>query len=405
MSWEPLRYSAFRAIAAGRTITALGNAVAPVALAFAVLDLTGSLTDLGLVVGARTLANVVLVLFGGVLADRLPRRPLLVVSTVAAALSQGVVAALMLGDRATIPLLVALSAFNGMAAAFALPTSAALVSQTVPARLLQRANSIQRVGVNAATVGGAAIGGALVAFVGPGTGLAVDAACFLLAATSYFCMRARVGAPQGESETMLRQLVAGWSAVAATGWIWRLILGFLLINAGIGAVVQVLGPYIADRSIGRAGWGLVMAGLGLGMFVGSFVAMRVRARRMLFVGTLTVGTVALVPLVLAFWPNLPALVVAAIVGGVGIDVLEVAWDTSLQRNVPEQLLARVYSYDLLGSLIAVPFAQVTVAPLSAILGVTPTVLCTAGLVMAAVLFLATARSVRTLTVGEPAPIS
>src|SRR4051794_37294856 len=138
----PLQHRLFRLLLAGRTINAIGNTFAPIALAFAVLDLTGSATDLGLVVGTRTLVNVVFLLFGGGLAGRLPENLLMGGPTLAAALSQAAVAALVLPGHATTPLLIGRAAFNGMVGALALPASASILPSTVPAEIRQQANAI-----------------------------------------------------------------------------------------------------------------------------------------------------------------------------------------------------------------------------------------------------------------------
>src|SRR5262245_14126353 len=183
----PLRLRQFRLLLAGRTINALGNAFAPIALAFAVLDLTGSATDLGFVVGARTVVNVVFLLFGGVLADRLPKNLLMVGSSVAAGLTQAVVAALVLTGTATIPLLIVLAAINGMVAALALPASASILPQVVPEEGRQQANAISRLALNSAAILGAPTAGVVVAAVGPGWGIVVDAITFVVSA---FCFAA-----------------------------------------------------------------------------------------------------------------------------------------------------------------------------------------------------------------------
>ncbi|MDI5943663.1 MFS transporter, partial [Micromonospora sp. DH15] len=128
----PLRHRAFRWLAAGRMVNMLGNGVAPIALAFAVLDLTGSVRDLGLVVGVRSLMTVLFVLFGGVVADRIPRRLVLVGSNVLGAATQAAVAAVVLTGTATIPLLLALGAANGVVSALAQPASAAATPPTGP---------------------------------------------------------------------------------------------------------------------------------------------------------------------------------------------------------------------------------------------------------------------------------
>ncbi|WP_233255417.1 MFS transporter [Naasia lichenicola] len=166
----PLAHAAFRWLLAARTTAVLGNAAAPIALAFAVLDLTGSPADLGLVVAARSVASVAILLLGGVIADRLPRSLILVGTSIAAAATQFAVAALVLTGSATIPGLVVLSVLNGAVAAVSLPASAALIPDTVPPQLLRPANALLRLSLNAGTIVGASLGAALVGLVGPGWG-------------------------------------------------------------------------------------------------------------------------------------------------------------------------------------------------------------------------------------------
>ena len=167
-------YTPFRHLFFARTLTVLGNSVAPVALAFAVLDMGGSAADLGVVVAARSLFNVLFLLFGGVLADRYSRNRVLLLSSLVAALSQSGVAWLVLEQAATLTALAMLSAVNGAAAGVALPASSALVPQTVPAQRLRQANAFIQSGVYAGTIIGASLGGILTSTLGAGWGLAVD---------------------------------------------------------------------------------------------------------------------------------------------------------------------------------------------------------------------------------------
>ncbi|WP_246002171.1 MFS transporter [Allorhizocola rhizosphaerae] len=250
---SPLAHAPFRYLAMGRFVTMLGNAVAPIALAFAVLDMTGSVRDLGVVVGARSLTNVLFLLIGGVVADRLPRQLVMVGSAVVAALSQAAVAALVLTGTATIPWLIMLSAVNGIAAAFAFPAASALMPQTVPAELIQPANAINRLGINAAMIAGAAAGGALVAVVGPGWGLMLDAATFAVAAALFALVRvSRVAAATTRaSSNPLRELRDGWREFTSHTWLWTVVLGFTLLNFAHAGAIGVLGPVIADGTIGR----------------------------------------------------------------------------------------------------------------------------------------------------------
>jgi MFS family permease len=170
----PLRHAPFRFLLSGRVVSMTGNAVAPIALAFAVLDLTGSALDLGIVVGGRSITTIVFILIGGVVADRLPRSVVMVASSTLAAASQAAVATLVLTHTATIPLLLALSCVNGLVSAFAFPAVSALVPQTVSEpdgrsassraqNERTQANALNRLGSNAAMILGAALGGMLVA--------------------------------------------------------------------------------------------------------------------------------------------------------------------------------------------------------------------------------------------------
>ena len=186
---NPLRYPAFRLLVTGRAVTMLGNAVAPIALAFAVLDLTGSKTDLGLILFCREIPLVVFLLVGGILADRIPRNRVMMGANVASAAAQASAAALLITGNAEVWQLAALAAVNGGASAFFFPASAGVVPQTVPASLLQQANALLQLAMNTAMIAGAALAGFLVAGVGPGWALAVDAATYLLAAGCVALMR------------------------------------------------------------------------------------------------------------------------------------------------------------------------------------------------------------------------
>ena len=178
----PLRHAAFRWLLVGTTVNSLGNMIAPVAIAFAVLDLGGSASQLGLVVGAYALADVVAVLWGGVLGDRLPRTVMMRGSNAAAALVQGLVALTLITDRGSLWLLAAGGALNGALGSLAGPSTQAVTPQTVPALLLRPAITLRRLSQNIAAIVGAGIAGVLVAWIGAGGALAVDAATFLVAA-------------------------------------------------------------------------------------------------------------------------------------------------------------------------------------------------------------------------------
>ncbi|QFU86421.1 MFS transporter [Amycolatopsis sp. YIM 10] len=399
---EPLQHRSFRWLLAGRTGAELANAIAPVALAFAVLDLTGSVVDLGLVVGVRSLANVILLLFGGVLADRLPRALILQGTGLAAALTQGLIAASVIGGFASIPLLLALSALNGGVAAMSLPAAASLTPQTVPATLLTPANALARMGANTGRILGAALGGMLAAGVGAGWAIAVDAGIFLLSAAGYRGVRiaARVRA---ERSHPLKDLVEGWREFTARSWVWIVVAQFTVVNAVIMGSHAVIGPKVADDTVGRAAWGFILAAETLGAFIGGVLAARWQPRHALLIGVAVIAVEAVPLVTLAEAPSLVPLLATMFLAGIAIEQFVVAWDVSLQENIPEDKLARVYSYDMLGSFIAMPVGEIAAGPLAERFGADTTLLAGALLVLVSTALALCSRQIRGLTRKSATP--
>jgi MFS family permease len=397
----------------------LGNAVAPIALAFAVLDLTGSAADLGLVVAARSIANVAVLLFGGVIADRLRRDVVLVGTSLAAAGTQAVVATLVITGSATIPLLVVLGVLNGAVAAVSLPAAAALVPETVPDGLLRPANALLRLGLNGGSVVGASAGAGIVAVVGPGWGLVIDAAGFAVAGVLYSRLRlpVRPGTPStgeagagtgsgtgsgtgtgtGSGSSVLVDLREGWQEFTRRSWVWIVVAQFAVLNAAFVGATTVLGPVVADGTFGRAAWGLVVAAQTVGLGLGAVVALRWRPRHGLAVGVGLMAVTAMPVATLGLAPAVPTLVVAFLLGGVALEFFAISWDQSLQGNVPRASLARVYSYDMVGSFVAVPLGEVFAGPAAHHFGTRPTLLVCAAIIVTATLAAVATPGVRRLT--------
>ncbi|MGW5051840.1 MFS transporter [Actinokineospora sp. NPDC004072] len=399
--WEPLRHPMFRRLVVGRITTFLGNAVAPVALAFAVLDLTGSVAALGIVVGARSLANVALLLLGGVLADRLPRGVILQGASLAAAGSQAAMAAAVLLGFASIPLLVVLSVVNGAVAAASLPAASALTPQTVPPELLRQANGLARIGINTAMITGASVGGLVTALIGSGWAMATTAAVFVVAAFFY----ARVRAPEVDVDAPTRPLAdlkAGWREFASRPWVWSVVAGMLVVNAAFVGGLQVLGPSVADETVGRLAWGFILGAQTAGALVGGLIATRWQPRRALLVGTALIAVTAVPLLTLAHLPALVPLLVAMVACGIAAEQFGVAWDVSLQENVPADKLARVYSYDAMGSFIAIPLGEIAIGPLALQFGAPATLTGAGVLIVVAVLAVVVTPGIRTIAIRRPA---
>lgn len=392
----PLSSAPFRWLLAARTTAIVGNAVAPIALAFAVLDLTGSAADLGLVVAARSVANVAMLLFGGVIADRLPRGAVLVGSSLAAAATQGTIAALVLTGTAGIPVLVALSIANGAVAAVSLPAAAALVPDTVPAALLRPANALLRLGLNAGGIVGASVGAVVIAVTGPGWGLVIDACAFAVAAVLFSRLHLPApadAAPGGDGASVWADLREGWREFASRRWVWIVVLQFTVLNAAFVGATTVLGPVVADETFGRGGWGIVVAAQTAGLALGAVIALRWRPRRALGIGVAAMASAALPAAALGLAPTLPVLIVAFALGGLAIELFAIAWDQSLQAHIPRAALSRVYSYDMVGSFVAVPVGEVVVGPLAEAGGATPVLLGCAAIIVVATVAASCSRSI------------
>jgi MFS family permease len=363
----PLRHAAFRWLLIGTTVNGLGNMVAPVAIAFAVLDLGGSPTQLGLVVGAYALADVVAVLWGGVLGDRLPRTVMMRASNAAAALVQGLVALSLLGGWGSLWLLTIGGALNGALGSLAGPSTQAVTPQTVPPSLLRRAITLRRLSQNAAMILGAGVAGLLVAWIGTGGALAVDAATFLLAAACF--TRIHVPAvPAGPRRHALSEAREGFGEVLRHSWLWSLIAMALVYHLFYGGAQGVLGPVVVGEHVSRAAWGYALSAMMTGFVLGGLLSLVWRPRRALLVGQWFLLLTACFPLAMAVSDNVWVILAGAFLHGFGLEIFSVGWDLSIQENVPEHMLARVYSFDQLGSFIARPVGLALAGPLATAVG-------------------------------------
>lgn len=363
-SRRAFHYAPFRHLFFARLLTVLGNGIAPIALAFAVLDIGGSAADLGIVVAARSIFNVAFLLIGGVLADRYSRSKVMVSSSIIAACSQCVVAWLVLDGTATVLSLAALGMLNGAAAGIALPASSALVPQTVPVHNLRQANALIQLGVYSGTVVGASLGGMLIGTIGPGWGLAVDALGFAAAAPLYYCIRVGTRQVQSVQTNILQDLRDGWQEFISRSWVWAIVVQFTIINAAFSGIMMVLGPVIADATFGRASWGLLVATESMGLIVGSFLALRWRPRRELFIGMILVMLCAAPIFLLGLGVATPLLMTAFFFSGLSFGSFGVAWAQSLQTHIPPEKLARVYAWDAMGSFVAIPVGELAAGPLA-----------------------------------------
>jgi len=392
----PLAEREFRLLFTGQAISRLGSAMAPVALAFAVLDLTGSAGDLGLVLAARMVPTIVFLLVGGVWADRLPRHRVMVASNVVSGTSQVINGTLLLTGNAELWHLAALAAVNGASSAFFQPASAGIVPETVPSSLLQQANATLRLAMNSTTILGGALGGLLVAATNPGTAIVIDGGSYLLAAACLAAMRLRAGL-RIESHSVLHELREGWRDFWSRAWLWAIVIQFALVNAAVVGTEQVLGPVVADEHLGgAAAWGAVLAAESIGYVLCGFLMLRWRVRRMLRAATLAMFGTPIVLVALAIPAQLAAVIVAAFATGVCIEIFGVLWDTSMQQEIPREKLSRLYSYDMLGSWALMPLGYIAAGPVSEAIGVTETFVVATVLIVVATALVLLSHDVRTL---------
>jgi MFS family permease len=368
----PLASSSFRVLIGCDLTTTIGTAMAGVAVPFAVLRIGGSASDIGLVAAAGFVPTIVFLLFGGVVADRVPRQHVMVAADLGAGAAQAVFAVLVLVGHAQVWELMVLTAGRGAAVGFYLPAAQGLVPQTVAADQLAAANSVRRLGLNSAHIAGAAVGGIVVGLLGPGWGLAADAASYLVAAVMRLGMR--LGPlPPAVRAGILPELRDGWRTFVSHTWLWSIVVQCGVLNAVFAGGFSVLGPVVAVRHLGGArGWGLVIAVYSLGAMLGAALSLRYRPVRLLRAGTVAFSFGALPLFALAVEPQLGVVAVAAGLAGVGMEFFEVAWSTAIQEQIAPSLLSRVAAYDALGSYALGPVGTTVAGPIALAVGATAT---------------------------------
>ena len=354
-----------------RFINIAGSSMSSVALAFAVLEVTDSASALGQVLAAHSIPMVVFLLVGGVVADRFPRALLLQLSNVLSALTQGVAAYLVISGHAEIWMLVVLEGVNGTTSAVSMPAMQGLIPQLVRKDQLQPANVLLSMSRSGLTIAGPSVAAVLVVTVGAGWGLAADALTWAVAAALLLPVRIppRTVEP-GPRTSMLHELRVGWTFFRTTTWLWVVVLAFCFLNAIQVGAMQVLAPPFVKHEIGVGAWGAANSAQSVGLLLMTFVLLRVTFRFPLRAGMLGIAFFAVPLLVLALAPHAVPLVVAMAVAGAGTEVFSLGWNLAMMENVPGDMLSRAFSYDMLGSFVALPLGQLVYGPLGQWFGTT-----------------------------------
>jgi MFS family permease len=361
----------FRRFYVGYTASLLGTAMSAVAVAFGVLESGGTATDLGIVFAANIVPMIAFLLGGGVIADRLGRRPVMLTADVARCAAQGMLAIALFTGRPQLWLFVAAALVVGTGNAFFQPALSGLTVQIAPRDQLGNANALFGMAQPGAQVAGPALAGVLISVVSPAAVIAVDAASYAVSAVALSLLRfpARGRAP---APSLLRELAEGWAEFTSRTWLWAGIVQFALFNLITWGPYLVLGPVLAQQYLGGArGWGTVMACYGCGAILGGLLALGRKPHRPMLVATLATFGFPLPPLALALHAPLAVVAAAAGLTGLGSALGNAIEATVTQQQVPEDALARVGAFGMVGAFAFGPIAFAAAGPVAAVVGARP----------------------------------
>jgi len=375
----PLQERPFRLLWFARTGSSVGDSLIPLAISFAVIRIHGSDLGLGIVLASRMLAVGSSTVIGGVWADRLPRRAVMISADLLRFGTESVTAVLLLDGSAHVWQVAVLQSAAGVGAGFFGPASTALLPQAVSAGALQRANALLSMTQSATNIFGPALAGVIVAAAGPGWCFAIDAASFLVSVGFVTAMRV-AAQDRPAPQRFWRDLADGWREVRRHRWLTAGFLGYALGNVGIG-IYLVLGPFVADRFLGGAvGWALILLSMPIGGVLGGFVAYRIRPTHPVATAFAIWSLCGVLPFSLVQPFPLPAIMVAAGILGASILIGNALWETAMQQEVRPDHLARVASIDQLLSIGLMPLGSALAGVVAAGAG-RPETLLVAGLLM------------------------
>jgi MFS family permease len=395
-----LRQRDFRLLFCGQAASLFGDGMVNVALAFAVLELGGGASEVGLVFASRSLPLVACLLVGGVVADRTSRRAVMVGADLVRLASQGTLAILLIAGGADVWAVALLAGVEGAATGFFNPASTGLLPAIVAPERLHQANGLRATAMATGEILGPIVAGILVVSASPGWALGIDAVTFGISAA--FLSRLRLPARVArEAVSFLVDLREGWQSFRAHTWVWSFVACASVGNVLFGAWT-VLGPVVADRELGgAAAWGAVLAAMGAGGLAGGLIAMLAAPRRPMLVVALT-GSFLAVPLaLLAAGAPTPVLALGALASGASIMFGNTVWESTLQRHIPAGSLSRVSAYDWFGSTALKPVGLAVWGPLAALLGTHASLWLAFALLAATNLLLLAVPDIRRLPLSPP----
>ena len=388
-----------RRLLLARLISNLGNGMAPVALAFAVLESKGgSASKLGILLSVQAISMVLFLPLGGIWADR-HRRPTIIATTdFILGLDLLLTAYLFWSEQTGMPLLMALCILAGLLNAFWSPAFPGLVPLVVEEKHLQQMNGFVSIASNIGYISGAAVAGLLVSAFGGAAGIAGDALSFLIAAALVWKLRHRHQVAEPSGGGMFHELKSGWKVFLSFRWVVVAVAGFSVVMMVMRGAEGVLGPVLMKEHFGGAkAWALVATVESIGFVLGSTINTRYKPKHPLYVCTLLSFSAAFYVLVLR--PSTPLVVIAgaALLWGITIESWYIHWMTALQLHIPRESLSRVSSYDMTFSLIFQPIGLAIAGPAIAGLGVAQTSLIGASVITVAIIVILFEPTIRTLS--------
>lgn len=360
-----LRNANLRRYFVGHVASSLGTAMASVALAFAVLDSGGNATDLGLVFAAGIIVQVALMIGGGVLADRLGRRRVMLGADVFRTESQGLLAGLLFAGSPPIWVFVAARAAGD---ALFQPAFNGLIVDIAARDEVADANALFGMSQSVARIAGPGLAGVLVAVGDPATVIVLDAFSFAISAVAVAGLVLPARAVRARS-SFLVDLSEGWNTFRSQTWLWTITIQFALFNLIAWGPFLLLGPVLAKADLGGArAWGAILTAYALGSVIGGFAALGKRPRRPLV--TATIGTFGYpIPLaLLALRASTLEVAVGALLAGIGSATVSIFFNATIQRQIVAEMQARVAAFDLVGAFSAGPIGLVAAGPISELLG-------------------------------------
>src|SRR4051794_18954833 len=394
----------FRLLFLGQALSVVGDRMTQVVLPFAVLSIGGSVTDVGLVAAAGFVPFIFLGLIGGVIADRIERRRILIASDLVRLVSQGLAGVLLLSGSAEVWHLAALAAVFGAADSFFSPAFTGLMPLTIAEpHHLQPANALRGMSYSTGSIVGPVLAGLLVAAIGEGGALVVDAGTFGVSVLCLLALRPRV-VQRGDPEPFATDLKGGWREVRARSWVWTFLMAMVVYHVIVLPSIWVLGPVLMEQELdGATSWAIITTAFGLGSIVADVWLLKWKPRFALRAAAVALIFASCQAVIIG--SGLPILAIAAVefCAAIGVSAFFTLWETTLQEHIPDASLSRVSSYDYVASAGVMPVGTILAGPVAEAVGIHETLAAMSAVGIVAALLCLAVPAVRNLPRGAGAP--